>query len=133
MEVIKLNKNSWHFRVARIYGCAWNEDLTNICSYLKVLGRGLLIICFIVGAVSVWLGGVIDFLIWLSLTDNVPVNQYGIIMTIATAIIIVLALSLIWVDYKTNQIKIEIEKEPSIVRLAYQRFKDKICVKLEFE
>lgn len=145
----KLSQNSWHFKLANFGVSSFDRRVSSygsdICEYIRALFVGTFWFCAasaFVALVASWIG--------YSLYDLVTVIIYGGIMSPGTILflIIVLSLSLIagvaylhevYKDRKEEALREAImkgeykEPDPSFMTLAYRKFKNKTCFKIEFE
>lgn len=146
-----LNPNSWHFWVANFTTRrVWIEDGSDICSYTRAFLTGLgwlalasfgvaLGIAFVV--VGLW--NTVDFLFY-----GAPLYPTTAMLWALVAVFGVVASGVAYTDYRERKIQEEIEREreeflrtgikppekqPGFIRLAFRKFKDKTCFRLEFK
>lgn len=144
MKHVDINRKSWHYRLATVYGQYretnyWGEqDLSNsnICTYTKAVlwGLALALAFTALGAVGGYM--VIDFFSWLFVMYSVG----GFIEPQIFALIIVsmLMLGIMVVGGVLLTERKPIEKlmglvGNSFVGNAYEAFKDKVCFEVKFK
>lgn len=140
MVALLLDSKSWHFRLATVYGtmrAAYPDE--DLCSYVKSVLKGLLLVLFLV----ILGGGILGFLMGNTISWIVASSVLGIIIEPnpqAAASIDILGVSLFW--YILHTIDNKYPKDlrwtkkyitaPSFIREAYSSFKEKTCVRLSF-
>jgi TM2 domain-containing membrane protein YozV len=135
-----IKQNSWHYKLAKFSGLYMYKGMkTNFCSYFwsVVLGickillcvLGILIACLLIG------GGYYELYMWYF--HDVKMSEGAItIVIISTSIPVVLGLAwalVKYLDYRDERKSEYVKKEPTFMSLAYQKFKNKTCVKVEIE
>lgn len=138
MQTNVVKKSSWHFRFQSFMGLN-PEERTNICSYwrgvigsfLKVLFFGIVIIIGII----VW-GGLSHFAFF---GEEANITILSFITAFLGMIIAVIAFMfcLVLILVAPSTIKEIVTKQrsdnPSVIRLKYESWKNKICTKISFE
>lgn len=147
---MKINRNSLHYRLARVYGPMSYSDESNvksICDYNKyvILGIIMMIICIIIGSLlsTIFLLypilGLISYF-YFGLTP-IELNEFPLIIIGSSVdIISLLGIGVIMLyDYsvkdKMQEIKhsLSTKFESSYVYSGWKSFKDKVCIHIEFE
>lgn len=156
MESIPLKKNSWHYRLATVYG-KWSPyrdgDAYDICSYGRKVAFGALIalVFAIIGAVAV--NCVVDAVMFFSMFnyyDESIIHVWGIFGTVGTALAVLSATcrlavyllrkSINWIgDWFRGQAFADTiyrafaKCKPSFLGSWYRSYKDKVCFRVTFE
>ena len=149
MRAFNLSKNSLHYRVAAVYGphSKYDDDDTDLCSYLRAFLKGLFVIVMITGVGGIFIGGLLgSFLAWLAF---ITVNGFigpsevafagGLLLGMALLLIATLATvemgGMRRVKYAVRSAVdfLTPERKDTFLQLAYRSFKDKTCVKLTLE
>jgi hypothetical protein len=135
MKAFTLSNTAWHFRLAN-YGATriWVEDGSDICEYTRAVFAGsfLLLLAVIAGALAtVWVG--------LSLFNLYEVAVGAAMLELHTALFLFVmgiigffigvAVLADWYNSRPEKPPVE----PGFVKLAYRKFKNKTCVRLEFK
>lgn len=133
MKTLKLNKDSWHYKLAMQYD-RHVPDNTDICSYTRLLFAAMSLMAFAITILTL-LAGTILFTIggWFAYLFGFPLHGAVVPFTFiyggATIVIGIVAAKAHYDEHKYDKPK----KEPGFVRTAYRSWKDKFCVKVEFE
>lgn len=136
MKPFTINKNSWHYRLANEYGGLerWEDDF---CSYSRRVGLGLCAALLLSAVCSLLLYPLVDLAIWAyfrMFVDPVDMSTAAEIFCIIAAVLL-LALA-IGVFGSLREMYVEsrprVKKEPSFLTLAYRKFKDKTCVRVNY-
>jgi len=142
MKSITFNRNSLHYRLATVYGSydgSWDCD-KNFCTYSKSVFRGFLLTLVIVIAGVMLLAPQINMLIWLAVRlpsqKLIPPDEINSFIIGATFIAIEIVGGLLVLKFKLGDSKTYISNiiptTPSFIKTWYQSFKDKTCVKIDF-
>ena len=150
--IYKLNHESWHFKLANFACDSMNRRVsrhgTNICEYTRAIMFGtfwFLMAVFFSGLFGVWIG--------YSIYDTVTCLIYGGMPVPSTFIFLGTVMSLLamtgvyvavekYKEHKEAKIEQSIidgtwkdphKRNPSFLTLAYRKFKDKTCFRIEFE
>ena len=142
MKPLLLNRNSWHFRLATVYGSTYADyPREDICSYsgavLKGFSRVLLFTLLVSIGVSVLYSNLLAWIIiCIKLRTFVPMMEIA-------AISITLHITLIALGLATRLYKIlwgsviktarKPEPKPTFLSKAYKSWKDKTCVPIDFK
>lgn len=142
MKTFKLSNKSWHYHIVKTYS-SLDEWFLNrgvdFCEYLRALIAGILaIILIILGAsivLSILLYPLISIVAQFDIGFHIP-DDFTIIILITESI----ALSVFGVVlyahdksrniYKRKRQKV-VECDPGFYTLAYRKFKEKTCFKVE--
>jgi len=145
MKPIKINKNTWHYQVATKYTYRDIHFVESICEYNRRVFMGLAAICLIILASSLALLILLSPIFYTVLhliyglefdSDSTEsaliVAGIGFYMGILG---IYIAHLLTEREYKKVYEMPEngIERKDSYIKSAWKSFKDKVCVKVEFE
>lgn len=157
MESITLKKNSWHYRLATVYGNwdpLWDGEMCDICSYSRKVTYGAIravIVAAVLGFVAATFA---DFALYLQVAggtnDFVPphfMGVFGMILsafTIAVSVITSIAFSLVWLVKQgiewfmdqdiADKIADALAKcKPSFLSAWYRSYKDKVCFRINFD
>lgn len=135
MKAFTLSNAAWHFRLAN-YGAKriWVEGGSDICEYTRAVFAGsfLLLLAVIAGALAAtWVG--------LSLFNLYEVAVGVAMLELHTALFLFMmgilgffigvAMGVDWYHSRPEKPPVE----PGFVKLAYRKFKNKTCVRLEFK
>ena len=127
MNTIKLNRNSWHYRLYEYYANNYHEP-NDICVYTQNVILGAITVFFITLVAIVASFAVGDFLLWSYF--NLFVGSVGM-ETPAAIFLIFSAFAVIIFGIGTFQ---DYSKfHDNFVTSAYRSYKDKYCVKVEVE
>jgi len=136
--MITLNRKSWHYWIASNLGDIEDDEITNICTYLRHIIKGLfvgtiaglfasLLTFFLTTAAYHYLG----VLLGIVHRDATKYEQVGGGIFIVTAI--VAAIILIAVKVQNFMEYAKTEKDVGFVRTAYRSFKEKTCILINFK
>jgi hypothetical protein len=137
MIAFVLDSNSWHFKLAN-YGEVriWDDEPTDICEYTRAVLKGatsLVALGLFFTFVAVWSGASlynIFELLFLGSEKVYPWTGFFIGLCIATLIAVVYGAFKAWRENRRMDVP---EPEPGFVKLAYRKFKDKTCARIEFK
>lgn len=139
MKTFTMKRDTWHYKMAVIGRARFDTDGNiDFCSYLSAVFQtalvGLLVIFLglIVAypIVSMFMG--IAFSLYYGLWIFTEAGIAGIVITTAIGMIAVMVMISRWAETKKEQSRLN-PQEPGFFRLAYNKFKDKACVKITFE
>ena len=138
MKAFVLDSNSWHFWLSN-FGARriWPDEETDICEYTRAVISGtfsLFAVTLFWAIISAWVGfsfynlgeylfGYVDKVI------PTTVMFFGVILALTGAITYIFIKEKV-VDYLDN--REPSTKEPGFATLAYRKFKDKTCARIEF-
>lgn len=136
-----LKKDSWHFWVANFMTKRirpeWNEG-NDICSYTRAFFAGLFWLAmaavFGVGGVC-WVGASLWSIFSYLFLNNTELGFYAQLFLFVVGTLISF-IAIIAAHVKIREYRDEHpakEKPPGFVKLAYRKFKDKTCFRLNFE
>lgn len=132
MKAFVLDSNSWHFWLAN-HGeiRIWDDCETDICEYTRAVLKGfgwLLMqgLGIILGIT--WVGGVF-YNVYEIFFEGAKVAPWTLITFSVMLGILIAAAWLSYKEWKDTQPK----KEPGFIGLAYTKFKDKTCARIEFK
>lgn len=154
MKTETVNVNSWHYRLATTYGpvSTWRlaRGEADFCSYLRGVFLGLLLVFFITAMGSILTVGLIGMpMIYvvssiLELGWHFPPAEVGIFLVFDLAIAIfgffmwfhlsgnfAKTVNAVIIALGKNATEKYVEKEPGFVSLAYRKFKEKTCFRLQ--
>jgi hypothetical protein len=133
MKLLKLNKDSWHYKLAMMYD-KWMPDNTDICTYTRTLIASFCLMTFAIcvmgllaGSLLFMFGGWIAYFLGYELHG--AVIPFTFIYGVSAVIIGIVWAKAFYQERKWTQP----EKEPGFIRTAYRSWKDKFCVKVEFK
>jgi hypothetical protein len=136
MQTITLNKNSWHYRLATKYQDN-KYPSENFCEYFWAVVKGFFAAVLIYVVISILIGGVLDFLIWSFVCLNygyITPNPFSLVIVFALSWLGIIFLAAYFKDKKQERLRLsEVPVKISFFTLAYGKFKEKTCVKIEFE
>ena len=131
MKTLQLSKNSQHYQFMRRMAIGIPTD---ICSYSRRLVTVVIMLLFIgviVGTIAIW-----AISPWVSFVHSwvygVPLMWFPNEPSAVLSLFIQLVLVFMGVIYFIHS-KIHFKSEPGLIRLRYQAYRDKVCVKLEFK
>lgn len=134
---MKLNKNSWHYRLASKYifddTSYWGDD--NICDYTKSVIRGAFIAVVLTFVGSFLLAAPLgDFFAWVTFTmlygyHGYPTNT-GILILVYLSVIVILGIAFC-VSYLTEKF-ITKNHDDSFIQVAYESWRKKFCHKIDW-
>lgn len=149
MKEFKLNKNSWHFKLATKFGGLDKHDTeTNICRYFwKGIVLGSAFITFLAGVASgvlFILGGVVYHWYLLFTTG---VLESGVVISLGLALVAgIVYICKVYLEHRSDKRRAlarakreaesagtYVEPEPGFVKQVYTSFKQKTCHKIVFE
>jgi hypothetical protein len=146
MKTETISKKSWHYRLATRYGAQSEFDLVegdaNICEYIRNMFMGLVLIAAIICVITLLsflfiMQPMIYFLASiLELGWHTPTTEMFVILTVESIAMIV---PLIYLFSQSETYKRLVvvantptsEQPPSFVNLAYRKFKEKTCFRLQ--
>ena len=127
MNTIKLNRNSWHYRLYECYANKYFEP-NDICVYTKNVILGAITVFFITAIAVVASIAVGDFLLWSYFNlfvGSVDMETPAAIFLMFAAFAILIFGIDTFQDYS--------KFHDNFVTSAYRSYKDKYCVKVEVE
>jgi hypothetical protein len=135
MKTLKLNKNSWHYKFASFY----DKDVkygTDICSYTRTLFFGFLLYSFLF-SVAGFIAGCLLYTIgsWIAYLFGYPLNDIVPAFTIVYGLAFIMIGVCVYLSQleQRSWVRDEKPKEPGFIKLAYRSWKEKFCVKIDFE
>lgn len=154
MKTETVNVNSWHYRLATTYGPVSEYWLArgagDFCSYLRGVFLGMMLVFLITILGSILTVALIGMpLIWLvasvlELGWHFPPAEVGIFILFDICIAIMAffgwfhlsgnyakTVKAVKIALGTNSEKTVVKKEPGFIRLAYSKFKEKTCFRLQ--
>jgi hypothetical protein len=154
MKTETVNVNSWHYRLATTYGPQSKYELkygdANLCAYIRSVIVGLLITLLIIigGVLGSFAFALIPIIYvaasFIELGFHVPIDEY--LVAIIVEFVILSAIGIFWFfESKTHRkvfygiqkvtqatgVSKVIPETPSFVKLAYRKFKEKTCYRLQ--
>ena len=145
MKPIKINKNSWHYHVATKYTDGNIYWVKSICEYNRRVFMGLASICLIILASSLALLILLSpifytilYLIYGLEFDSGSTESALIVSGIGFYFgILGIYITHLLTDREYNKAyemtENGIERKDSYIKSAWKSFKNKVCVKVEFE
>lgn len=144
MEAKSFDENSWHFRLATVYGPEYRWNLINngsdICSYTRAVLSGILLVIAIV-AMGTFVGfslmsTVLVAVVYL-LTGQLAYDEWAVGFIIGGVILSILFAGIPLVGYMYEQYhRWPSEKRRSsklsFITEAYNSWKQKMCYKISF-
>jgi len=146
MKTLKFNKKSWHYKLAAVAGytpqSVWNEETEewvekggDICSYSVYVGKWFLLAAFcimfiysvIYFAIQFLFGVVFSIMYMTMLFSNAGLFGFFIFSFFSALAIIVMI-----IDWTTKATQKTLKKPDSFISNAYRAWKDKFCVRIEF-
>ncbi len=145
----ELKRDSWHYRLANFASEDGNRRVyrdSDICTYIRALMLGafwFLVCLWFVALAGIWVGTTVynlyTFAVYGSALTAPAIVLCCLIITLA--LIVVIAVQVERYKERKHQRRMEIlrqggevpEPKPGFIRLAYRKFKDKTCFKLEFK
>lgn len=154
MKTETVNVNSWHYRLATTYGPVSKYLLArgegDFCSYLRGVFLGMLFVYLITVLGALMTAGLVGMpLIWLAasvleLGWHLPSAEVAIFLAADVVIAIMVffgwfhlsgnyakTVKAVRIALGKNSEKTVVEKEPGFIRLAYRKFKEKTCFRLQ--
>ena len=154
MKTETVNVNSWHYRLATTYGLVSTYWLArgegDFCSYLRGVFLGMLFVFLITVLGTILTAGLVGMpLIWLAasvleLGWHFPPAEVGVFLLFDGVIAIMAffgwfhlsgnyakTVKAVKIALGANSEKTVVEKEPGFVSLAYRKFKEKTCFRLQ--
>lgn len=134
MKAFNLSKDSWHFYIAN-FGKKriWVEDGSDICEYTRAVFGGMflfllagLAICLGIAWVAVSLYNIYD--IMFNGAEFLPTTVMLLGLIGAGGLLVGVAVVVDWY----HNLPDKPEPEPGFVKLAYRKFKNKTCFRLDF-
>lgn len=136
MMEVTLNK-SWHLWIANFAGKRiYPECGTDICEYTRAFLAGMFWFLF-VAVVSTLIGVFVSFSLWNILTfmfgyeDTIYPFTY-IFMLIVGGLLAIVAFAMAKEWYDNRPTKDKPEAPPTFAKVAYRKFKDKTCFRINF-
>lgn len=144
--MITLNKKSWHGRLAFHYP-PWSvqeDDVTDICSYIRAVLRGVLLAVILTGIISFFAASLMTSVI--SLYTGLGILPYelwfqgGLCVLIGLGSFVGIAALIAIFSEKVQKWKRDrrhgqlygISKQPGFIRTAYDSVKEKTCILIQF-
>jgi hypothetical protein len=138
MKAFTLNSDSWHFRLAN-YGerRIWSDEETDICEYTRAVLKGALTMFALglfIALMAFWVSASLYNIFELVFKDGVEFQPWTVIfLTLSFALMVTTGIVAFKEWYEKRPRKDEPEQEPGFVKLAYRKFKDKTCARIEFK
>jgi hypothetical protein len=141
MRPLELNRTSWHYRLATIYGpMSGHYPREDICSYVRAVLRGVCFVVFLSAIGGVLIGMIYgNLLAWAiaswqyhMLIHMDPPAVAGVAVTSALALAGIFATIASWVTRKLRSRDRHVSKKPTFIGEAYRSFKEKSCVPIQF-
>jgi len=146
MESFKMKSKSWHLWLANVFTDKWDKleagDTTDICTYTRRVIRGAFwasLATLILGAVAAWIifafGNLFGWIL-MGYKLEFATQLFWFIMTclgIVAAIVAGKEKIVEKLDEISDRLADRPPREPGFLTLAYRKFKDKTCFKLEIQ
>ena len=133
MNTIKLNRNSWHYKLVNLLTSYLDTDHPDICGYRSALLMSFVWILLILICATLTMDVVCDTLIGLSF--SLFYGQW--MLSVMAQVTIMMAMAIIagafsvymlrWLSTKRTSPK----ADPGFVRQAFRSWKDKYCSRIE--
>lgn len=140
MNPIIVNKKSWHYRLATVYGPLSDCDGVDSCRYIRAVIVGLFVM-LVIGILScLFLILPVDSLVWViaSIIGGGFVGQphfFAVFLGVMiSAIAFLIGWNIIWIRQKIidrRYARSLMHVEPSTISKLYGSFKNKFCVPIE--
>lgn len=131
MKTFKLNRDSWHFRLANFVTNRVYSD-TDICTYVRSVIQGALWLAFATAIVAC-VGGAAVFTVFNIFGFLFFGQEFHLVSVMVLTNVTILGLFIgIFIAKEKYEEKTRFDK-PGFIRLAYRSWKDKFCAKVEFE
>lgn len=137
MYTLNFNKNSWHYRLVSVFYNSWNIA-DNLCRYFWQVVISLFVA--VLGVFGVTIIGYVMLiapLMWLWVTI-----EFGYLEPHTEAILgcifdtgIILTTIIYFTNEKLSERRVVAQQKPkqdSFIHASYKKFKDKTCMKIEF-
>jgi hypothetical protein len=132
MKTLTVNRNSWHYRLAKLGNVRPYE--LNICNYIRCFlgGVGYITFCAALVFIACFLVG--DFLAWVAaMLVNLIYFDPGVAALIATSIFGAAFLFLLCFLISHFGVKAFESADSSFIGAAYDSFKNKYCFKVKVQ
>lgn len=130
MEAIKINRNSWHFKIVKMT----NDFPEDICEYRRSFLSSCFLLAFVgcLSGVGLWvMSNMVIGFIFALLYGAWILNDVAIIGSIAILSFgVIFGAPVLWTYIKRLRVD-KGKKQPGPVTLAYRSWKEKHCVKVE--
>lgn len=143
MLTFTLKSDSWHYWIANFAERRVTTSGSDICSYTRAFIAGMiwfLIVAFLSTTLSIWaLVSIVDIGNWLIFGGYLPpYSQVFGLVVVAMAGILGTVAGIMYTKDQIHErslrnIEANRDKPPSFVKLAYRKFKDKTCFKINFQ
>lgn len=144
----QINRNSWHFRLASVYGGGVEWMMGDTCSYISKVFRGMFMASFWAGLIGSAIAGVYSFIFWsitigclVAISD--PPSLFFMLGTLIVAFAAIIAvlvafcfLGEIYSDWRHKNRKLRGKGKPStpsFYSIAKTRLADKVCIEVEYK
>lgn len=134
MKAFNLSKDSWHFYVAN-FGSKriWVEDGSDICEYTRAVFAGSFLVllscaCALLGVT--WVGCSV-YNLYDMMFGNGVLEIYTALLLFMVGMLTVFISIAVFMDWFNSRPE-KPEVEPGFVKLAYRKFKNKTCFRLDF-
>lgn len=151
MKPYELSRNSWHFRIAVLYGGFrhldhWGDERADIdfCAYLRSVAWAmakltvtlaiLAIIAYCFYDLAAWVVTSIQTGKWLKPEGAAAVALFMLLCVAVVGAIVLIVLGLAWVLSKMEDLADRhISNEPGFIALAIDKVRNKACVQIKFK
>jgi hypothetical protein len=145
MKSYTLSQNSWHYKLANVFGdmVYHRHDEIDICAYIRklVLNAGVCVVLAIIASVVLYMVG--STLFWIgkmiyTLTAIAP-EFHHVLTVLLTFMFGTIALVVKYIEsrkiakYNAERDGTSVVEDPSFIKLGYRKFKSKTCFKIEFK
>jgi membrane-bound ClpP family serine protease len=137
MNSIKLNRKSWHYRLATVYANEhfYGDGDENFCYYLKCVVAGAFMVLLTIMFSALYLGGVVNFIIGLIVSYQVghlvDFDEYGAYIMTLTVVIGTLITYAVLAEKHRERKYLKCKEEPGFIGLTVQKIRSKVCFKIE--
>jgi len=127
MSEFRINRKSWHYKIARFFAQSWDPDPKTFCQYWRNFILSSLFL-LVLGGMGLLLLTALAMVIYLEpVTSGITV---AIIVGVIAAIILMVA-----GGFKVNEVheRAMTAENPSVFQMKYRTFKQKICPPIKYE
>lgn len=126
MSEFRINRKSWHYKIARYFSHSWHKEPETFCQYW----RDFILSALFLGVIGTLVGVFFVAVVVTIITNPVPVAISIIVASFIIAFLVFIFFSASKIN-KAHENAMETEN-PSLLQMKYRVIKEKICPPIEY-